>query len=103
LKLNAFDQRKNVKRDKDAYDILVAVSSYSKGAQTAINAFHEEKETANPAMARALETLEEHFMTTESDGPVAACRFRFGNRPLDESGLRLQEDLVRIAESLLGK
>jgi len=103
LKLNAFDQRKNVKRDKDAYDILVAVSSYSKGASAAISAFHDERETGNPAMGRALQTLEEHFTKTEDEGPVAACRFRFGNRPLDESGLRLQEDLVKIVHALLGR
>jgi len=47
LKLNAFGGRATEKRAKDAYDILVAVSSYSDGAQAAISAFRHEADCSN--------------------------------------------------------
>lgn len=103
LKLNAFAKRRNEKKEKDAYDILAAVSSYSGGAAAAIEAFKIEKEMNNPAMELALETLGRDFGHPDGDGPLLARRFRFGLAQETEGGLRLRTDLVGIAKELLGE
>ena len=103
LKLNAFAKRKNEKKAKDAYDILVAVSSYSGGVAAAIEAFELEKLAANPAMAIALETLTRDFIHPDGLGPRLASKFRFGTGQEVEVGLRLQTDLVAISQGLLGE
>lgn len=103
LKLNAFAKRKNEKRGKDAYDILVVVTSYSGGVAAAVRAFHDEKQKGNPAMAVALETLGRDFSGSDGAGPTLARRFRYGAGRDDENGLRMQTDLVRVAEALLGE
>ncbi len=88
---------------KDAYDVLVAVSSYSQGAEAAVDAFQREKTADNPAMGTAIEILREHFTSPDAEGPAAACRFRFGKTNQGESGLRLRADLVTISQALLGE
>ncbi len=101
LKLNAFAKRQNEKKAKDAYDILVVVSSYSRGAAAAIEAFEIEKQVNNPAMAVALETLTRDFIHPDGLGPRLALQFRFGSDQDEEQSLRLQTDLVAIAQALL--
>lgn len=103
LKLNAFAKRQNEKKAKDAYDILVAVSSYSGGAAAAIEAFEFEKQADNPAMAVALATLARDFIHPDGPGPRLASHFRFGSSQELERGLRIQTDLVAIAQALLGE
>ena len=103
LKLNAFAKRQNEKKAKDAYDILVAVSSYSGGAAAAIKAFEIEKQANNPAMAVALETLARDFIHPDGSGPRLARQFQFGSGQEVERGLRLQTDLVAIGQALLGE
>lgn len=103
LKLNAFAKRQNEKKAKDAYDILVVVSSYSRGAAAAIEAFEIEKQVNNPAMAVALETLTRDFIHPDGLGPRLALQFRFGSDQDEEQSLRLQTDLVAIAQALLGE
>lgn len=103
LKLNAFAKRQNEKRGKDAYDILVVVTSYSGGVAAAVRAFHEEKQKGNPAMPVALETLARDFSGSDGAGPTLARRFRYGTGRDDENGLRMQADLVAIAQALLGE
>ena len=103
LKLNAFAKRKNEKRGKDAYDILVVVTSYSGGVAAAVRAFHDEKQKGNPGMQVALETLVRDFSGSDGAGPTLARRFRYGAWRDDENGLRMQADLVRVALELLGE
>ena len=103
LKLNAFSKRQNEKKAKDAYDILAAVSSFSRGAAAAIEAFEIEKQANNPAMAVALATLARDFIHPAGPGPRLAHQFRFGSGQEVERGLRLQTDLVAIAQALLGE
>ena len=103
LKLNAFSKRQNEKRGKDAYDILVMLTSYSGGTAAAVRAFHDEKRKENPAMAVALETLARDFSQSNGAGPTLARRFRYGSGRDGENGLRMQADLVRLAQELLGE
>lgn len=103
LKLNAFAKRKNEKRGKDAYDILVVVTSYSEGVAAAVRAFHDETQKGNPGMQVALETLARDFSGSDGGGPTLARRFRYGAGRDDENGLRMQADLVRVALELLGE
>lgn len=102
LKLNAFAQRTHQKKAKDAYDVLALVSSYSGGALAAIKAFEKEKQSDNPAMTTALETLKNGFHDRDCAGPKLAREFRFGKGVEDESGLRLRTDLATIGQALLG-
>jgi hypothetical protein len=101
LKLNAFAQRQNEKKAKDAYDILVAVTSYSGGVDAAIRAFQIEKQEMNLAMPVALKALTRDFSETRGAGPLLARRFRFVSGQDLEIGLRLQADLVSVAQALL--
>ena len=101
LKLNAFAKRTNAKKAKDAYDLLVAVSSYSDGPAAAIEAFHAEAASGNPAFDVAVQTLKAHFTATNQDGPLQALLFRYGHNDPGDEGMRLKEDLVTIALALL--
>lgn len=101
LKLNAFAKRQHDKKAKDAYDILVAVTSYPGGVDAVMRAFQCEKMAGNPAMELALKTLACDFAVASDDGPLSACRFRFGAEHNSELGLRLQADLVGVAQALL--
>ena len=100
LKLNAFAKRDNDKKAKDAYDLLVAVSSYPEGPEATIRAFHEESRSGNPAFPLALETLKKHFLASDRDGPRLASAFRYGTVDPGREGARLGEDLVTIALEL---
>lgn len=101
LKLNAFAKRPGGKRAKDAYDVLVAVSSYSEGPAAAIEAFHAEAASDNTAFETAVQTLKSYFTATHLDGPTLAVRFRYGQNDAGGDGVRLKEDLVTIAHALL--
>lgn len=101
LKLNAFAKRLGVKRAKDAYDLLVAVSSYSEGPAAAVELFNAEALADNPAFATAVQTLKAHFTQTHLDGPLLASQFRYGQDDGGGDGMRLKEDLVTIAHALL--
>jgi hypothetical protein len=103
LKLNAFAKRNHEKRGKDAYDILVVVTSYSGGVAAAVRAFHDEKQKGNPGMSIALETLARDFSASDGAAPTLARRFRYGSGRDDENGLRMQADLVSLAQELLGE
>ena len=101
LKLNAFAKRPGGKKAKDAYDLLVAVSSYSEGPAAAIAAFHTEAASDNPAFETAAQTLKWHFTQPNLDGPIQASLFRYGQNDSGSEGMRLKEDLVTIAHALL--
>jgi hypothetical protein len=101
LKLNAYAQRSSAKKAKDAYDLLVAVSSYAEGPRAAIDAFHGEAASGNPAFDLAVKTLKGHFMRTDQEGPLQALRFRYGSNDAGDDGVRLKEDLVTIGQALV--
>jgi len=102
LKLNAFAKRSSGKRAKDAYDLLVAVSSYSEGPVAAIEAFHAEALSDNPAFDAAVQILKSHFIQPDLDGPLQAAQFCYGQTDPGDEVMRLKEDLVTIAHALLG-
>lgn len=101
LKLNAFANRKNEKKAKDAFDILVAVSAYSNGAAAAVEAFHAERAAGNPAFEGAVETLANSFQEVDSEGPILAHQFCYGEAAAGSDDFRLRTNLVTIAKELL--
>ena len=71
LKLNAFAGRQ---QPKDAYDILLGVSRFIEGPEAAIASFQAEATTGNRGYARAVATLQSHFLEA---GHCAARRLRW--------------------------
>jgi hypothetical protein len=104
LKLRAFCDRQ---QPKDAFDILYTLRHYDGGSAAAFAAFAEEVRIGNPACTDAVRTLEEHFQTETSPGPVKASHFVFGQVAPGESDdvrfLRttLRQDMVDAAAQLL--
>jgi len=101
LKLNAFANRQNEKKAKDAFDILVAVSACSQGAGAAVEAFHAERRAENSAFQVAVETLAKSFQELDSEGPILAHQFCYGEVASDSNDFRLRTNLVSIAKELL--
>jgi hypothetical protein len=104
LKLRAFCDRQ---QPKDAFDILYTLRHYDGGSAAAIDAFAAEVRAGNPACTDALRTLQEHFQTETSPGPVKASHFVLGQAQPGESEdtrfLRttLRQDTVDAAARLL--
>lgn len=104
LKLRAFCDRQ---QPKDAYDILYTLRHYDGGSAAAFAAFAEEVRVGNPACPDAMRTLQEHFQTEASPGPVKASHFVLGQAAPGESDdmrfLRttLRQDMVDAAAQLL--
>ena len=104
LKLRAFCDRQ---QPKDAFDILYTLRHYDGGSAAALASFAEEVRVGNPACTDAMRTLQEHFQTETSPGPVKASHFVFGQAALGESHdmrfLRtaLRQDMVDAAAQLL--
>lgn len=104
LKLRAFCDRQ---QPKDAFDILYTLRHYDGGSAAAFAAFAVEVRVGNPACIDAMRTLQEHFQTETSPGPVKASHFVFGQAALGESDdmrfLRttLRQDMVDAAAQLL--
>lgn len=104
LKLRAFLHRQ---QPKDAFDILYTLRHYDGGTAAAIAAFAEEARLGNPACPDALLTLEQHFATETSPGPVKASHFVLGEAARGESeDLRflrtsIRQDMVDAAAALL--
>ena len=99
LKLNAFGGPTGRRHPKDAYDVLLAVTTFIDGPEEAVRLFHTEANQDNPAYGIAVEVLEMDFLETTSDGPVRAAEFLRGT--LDDA-LRIRQDLVTAARALLG-
>jgi len=98
LKLNAFGGRVGRRHPKDAYDVLLCVTSYSGGAAKAIEAFKAEADFENPGHAYAVDALKNDFMDIEADGPTRAADFL---RAYPEHSRRLREELVTAATFML--
>lgn len=99
LKLNAF-LGEEVRRGKDAYDILLLVTAHENGPAAAIEAFHAEAATGNTGYNSALAVLRQDFLSSNAEGPTRAAEF---SGLSEEERLRVQEDLVTVARLLLGE
>ncbi len=98
LKLNAFGGRIGRRLPKDAYDVLLIVTSYLDGPQSALDAFHAEATRGNTAYASAMEALRRDFTSIDADGPIRAAEFLRGTAT-DQR--RVREELVTAAQFLL--
>lgn len=99
LKLNAFGGPMGRRQPKDAYDLLLLVTSYIDGYEAAIAGFRDEATEGNPAYAGAVEALRRDFFEAEFDGPVRAADFLTGTV---EEVNRIRQDMVTAARALLG-
>jgi hypothetical protein len=104
LKLNAFAGRQQA---KDAYDVLLGVSRFPEGPETAIAAFQAEASAGNRGSARAIETLRNHFFETDQSGPLRCAAFALdGQAGIDDRQMRerqIVEQLVTIGRALAGE
>jgi predicted nucleotidyltransferase len=99
LKLNAFGGPTGRRHPKDAYDVLLAVTSFIDGPEAAVLAFRTEGQLGNPGYAAAIETLRRDFGAIEADAPIRAAQFLRGTV---EYQARVREELVTAARYLLG-
>lgn len=98
LKLNAFGGPVGRCHPKDAYDVLLCVTSYSGGAAKAIEAFKAEADLDNNGYAYAVTALKNDFSDVGADGPTRASDFLQG---YPEQSQRLKEELVTAAIFML--
>ncbi|MCF7673725.1 MAG: hypothetical protein K9M97_00145 [Akkermansiaceae bacterium] len=99
LKLNAFGGPTGRRHPKDAYDVLLAVTSFVDGPQAAVEAFRAEGLQGNAGFTSAVEALRRDFVSSDADGPVRAAEFLRGT--LDDQA-RVREEMVTAARFLLG-
>jgi predicted nucleotidyltransferase len=97
LKLNAFGGPTGRRHPKDAYDILLAVTSFIDGPEAAVAEFRAEADCGNTAYETALETLRRDFCETHHDGPARAADFHPGT---DRE--QVKQDVVTVGRMLLG-
>jgi hypothetical protein len=99
LKLNAFGGPTGRRHPKDAYDVLLAVTSFVDGPRAAVDAFQAEASCGNTGYAAAIETLRRDFSRRDADAPIRAAAFLGGTV---ENQQRAREELVTAAKFLLG-
>jgi hypothetical protein len=99
LKLNAFGNPTGRRIPKDAYDILLAVTGFIDGAESAVAAFHAEAKTGNTGYEFALATLRKDFSSPDQDGPIRAAEFHPGNASNRD---RIRQNVATVGEMLLG-
>lgn len=100
LKLNAFGGPTGRRHPKDAYDVLLSVTSFVDGPAAAVAAFRKEGERGNAGYSTAVETLRRDFAALDADAPLRAANFLRGTAS-DQK--RAQEELVTAAKFLLGE
>ena len=100
LKLNAFGGPTGRRHPKDAYDVLLAVTAFTDGAQAAVEAFRAEEPLGNSGFATAAESLRRDFSSADADGPIRAAEFLRGTM---DDRQRVREELVTVAKFLLGE
>lgn len=100
LKLNAFGGPMGRRHPKDAFDLLLLVTSHRDGPEEAIAAFHEEANQGNSAYESARTALRRDFFEVTADGPIRAAEFLQGM--LDEAE-RIKQDMVTVARLLLAE
>jgi predicted nucleotidyltransferase len=99
LKLNAFGGPTGRRHPKDAYDVLLAVTSFVDGPHAALEAFQAEAKLANTGYVSAVQTLKRDFSHPDADAPVRAAEFLRGTLGNQQ---RVREELVTAAKFLLG-
>jgi len=99
LKLNAFGGPIGRRHPKDAYDVLLAVTSFVDGARAALEAFRAEEQRGNPGFATAVEAFRRGFSRADADAPIRAAEFLRGT-PEDQQ--RVRDELTSAARFLLG-
>jgi hypothetical protein len=98
MKLNAFGGPTARRHPKDAYDVLLAVSTFVDGPEAAVRAFHAEGAAGNRGFDAAVATLRRDFRDADQDGPVRAAEFvREYVRDLSQ----VQQDAATVAKYLL--
>lgn len=100
LKLNAFGGPIGRRHPKDAYDVLLAVTSFVDGASAALESFRGEGARGNAGFETAVEALRRDFSDINADAPLRAAEFLRGT--LDDA-LRVRQELVTAAKFLLGE
>ena len=100
LKLNAYGGPTGRRLPKDAYDVLLAVTSYVEGPQAAVESFRAEEHHQNPGFATARGALKRYFSDVDAEAPIRAAEFLRGTV---EDSRRVREDLVTVAKFLLGE
>jgi len=98
LKLNAFGGPTGRRHPKDAYDVLLAVTSFVDGPRAAVKSFKAEEQLRNTGYATAVETLRRDFSDIDADGPLRAATFLRGRF---EDQKRVREEVVTAARFLL--
>jgi predicted nucleotidyltransferase len=100
LKLNAFGGPTGRRHPKDAYDVLLAVTSFVDGPAAAIAGFHAEAMMGNLGYDTAREALRRDFLESDADGPIRAAEFLRGTF---DDRQRVREEMVTVATFLLGE
>ncbi len=100
LKLNAFAGRKH---PKDAYDVLLAVTTWADGPEAAVAAFQAEGIAGNRGYEQARQALAEHFVEPNQLGPVRAAQFiTDDDHVADSQRMKVIADMVTVGQSLFG-
>jgi len=90
-----------------AYDVLLGVSRYVEGPETAIAAFRAEASAGNRGYASAVEALRRHFFETGQSAPLRCAAFALDGQPgIDDRQMRerqIVEQLVTIGRALAGE
>jgi hypothetical protein len=108
LKLAAFGGGpKSRGHGKDAYDVLLAVTSYRDGFEAAIAAFRAEGSAANRAFPIAEEALRTCFVRSDQSAPARVAEFALGGlsygSELEDRKRQILEQVVTVGGALLGE
>ncbi len=95
MKAVALDRRSDLKKTKDAYDIIYCLRNFPGGVNAVVEQFQPYR--ANPIVASAMTLLTELFASVEAIGPVAYARAT--DRPEDADMMK-QEAFARVQQLL---
>ena len=98
LKLNAFGGPTGRRLPKDAYDVLLAVTGFLDGPESAVAAFRAEAKAGNTGYEFALKALQQDFSDPDQDGPIRAAEFHPGNTGNRD---RIRQDVATVGKILL--
>ena len=95
MKAGALENRVEIKKTKDAYDIVYCLRNYPGGVEAIANEFSAY--VSNPIVASGVALLKELFASTDSLGPVAYAREA---DDLEDAALKQREAYERVHELL---
>ena len=99
LKINAFGGPTGRRHPKDAYDVLLAVTTFIDGPEEAIRLFHEEANQNNSGYENAVTCLKHDFVDPDQDAPIRAAHFLAVSK--DEQ-MSVREEVATVGRFLLG-